>query len=164
MRNSTSFNPTPYQGSIYTLTIGRLSSIPSSEFQSNSLSREYLYAIFMVFLVRHQWFQSNSLSREYLYLQKQVQELQAICFNPTPYQGSIYTLADREPLLNSVSGFNPTPYQGSIYTGWGVVSSFLFFSFQSNSLSREYLYVSGCVSPGNWKCFNPTPYQGSIYT
>ncbi len=36
-------------------------------------------------------------------------------FNPTPYQGSIYT-DDWGVVEGELSGFNPTPYQGSIYT------------------------------------------------
>ncbi len=35
-------------------------------------------------------------------------------FNPTPYQGSIYT---RDAVSDwEYRSFNPTPYQGSIYT------------------------------------------------
>ncbi len=83
------FNPTPYQGSIYTqaseaaqLIMGVVSIqlpikgvfIPNlkgekyltAEFQSNSLSREYLYQD-KGLLDMNATFQSNSLSREYLY-------------------------------------------------------------------------------------------------
>ncbi len=36
-------------------------------------------------------------------------------FNPTPYQGSIYTFCIHIHTLIDLR-FNPTPYQGSIYT------------------------------------------------
>ncbi len=60
-------------------------------------------------------FQSNSLSREYLYLRIDSLSVGEIGFNPTPYQGSIYT---KELKMRSykIKSFNPTPYQGSIYT------------------------------------------------
>ena len=130
-------------------------------FQSNSLSREYLYLVHLFI----QWpdfkFQSNSLSREYLYAIDSFRFNSSIqSFNPTPYQGSIYTFK----LLTLFHCFNPTPYQGSIYTGldvpMGIKSSIVSIqlpikgvfirkstpwfaiqkAFQSNSLSREYLY------------------------
>ncbi len=41
-------------------------------------------------------FQSNSLSREYLYVKQSepVTDIKPVGFNPTPYQGSIYTQND----------------------------------------------------------------------
>ncbi len=157
-----SFNPTPYQGSIYT------SSTKSKlEFQSVSIQLP-IKGVFILYLVdvprwRYEWvsiqlpikgvfilsflmmscnfyvFQSNSLSREYLYFG--LEYLHTVCFR-----------------------FNPTPYQGSIYTGIAHITVTRYLLFQSNSLSREYLYLSAFDRTRHSLGFNPTPYQGSIYT
>ena len=157
------FNPTPYQGSIYTqvshsqrsaeivsiqlpikgvfirtCTGGKTADI---RFQSNSLSREYLYLLDKgISIGEIEKFQSNSLSREYLYgISGKFERTPYRGFNPTPYQGSIYTRGLRFTRIWAC--FNPTPYQGSIYT-----------------------YPHLLLIRLSWSRFNPTPYQGSIYT